>query len=448
MASRLAEKYGCPTFMVCLDQGVGKGSCRSWGRDQPIPASGPVRRSAGGLWGPCPGCRLHRAGGERIPELSAQLQPLVLEERQGRNWPQCWRRTRRCYPGAHGWRRWSSWTGWSPAAPRNPQTGAGLTGAHVLSAAQGGPGPRSEAAAGGQRGPAGRHFSSPPTAENWPDRLLPGGCGLLSPDQRVPGLRSVQLQVVDLPGHDSPSWSSLFMKKYRRGDLLTPLEAQSPPTRAEFVCLWRYLKRQSAGQPIPPGHSPRIARGAARSRRAAGAAPTHTWGVPGGDGGAGGCSRWSGSPSSLEITLHQLEQAQGGSWNASGDPREPAAEGHAGGLGARRGKRKWCHYPARSNSSFQFLIREKVIEWIRFLERYQALEDKVAAYTPNLDTKRLFDAFTCADAEHHGQLRRRARVSYHPSPGSGRHCGRSGAGCGLGHCRPAPRLHRRYRRHP
>ena len=33
------------------------------------------------------------------------------------------------------------------------------------------------------------------------------------------------------------------------------------------------------------------------------------------------------------------------------------------------------------------------------LERYQALEDKVSAYTPNLDTQRLFAAFTYADAE-------------------------------------------------
>ena len=40
------------------------------------------------------------------------------------------------------------------------------------------------------------------------------------------------------------------------------------------------------------------------------------------------------------------------------------------------------------------------------LERYQALEDKVSAYTPNLDTQRLFAAFTYADAEHHGQLRK------------------------------------------
>ena len=40
------------------------------------------------------------------------------------------------------------------------------------------------------------------------------------------------------------------------------------------------------------------------------------------------------------------------------------------------------------------------------LERYHALEEKVASYTPNLDTKRLFDAFTYADAAHNGQLRK------------------------------------------
>ena len=40
------------------------------------------------------------------------------------------------------------------------------------------------------------------------------------------------------------------------------------------------------------------------------------------------------------------------------------------------------------------------------LERYHALEKKVAAYTPNLDAQRLYDAFTFADAEHHGQLRK------------------------------------------
>ena len=40
------------------------------------------------------------------------------------------------------------------------------------------------------------------------------------------------------------------------------------------------------------------------------------------------------------------------------------------------------------------------------LESYHSLEKKVSAYIPNLDTKRLFDAFTYADAAHHGQLRK------------------------------------------
>ena len=31
VASRLSEKYACPTFMICLDHGKGKGSCRSLG---------------------------------------------------------------------------------------------------------------------------------------------------------------------------------------------------------------------------------------------------------------------------------------------------------------------------------------------------------------------------------------------------------------------------------
>ena len=31
VASRLAEKYSCPTFMICLQGGRGKGSCRSFG---------------------------------------------------------------------------------------------------------------------------------------------------------------------------------------------------------------------------------------------------------------------------------------------------------------------------------------------------------------------------------------------------------------------------------
>ena len=40
------------------------------------------------------------------------------------------------------------------------------------------------------------------------------------------------------------------------------------------------------------------------------------------------------------------------------------------------------------------------------LEQYHALEEKVCRYTPMMDTQRLFDAFTFADASHRGQLRK------------------------------------------
>ena len=40
------------------------------------------------------------------------------------------------------------------------------------------------------------------------------------------------------------------------------------------------------------------------------------------------------------------------------------------------------------------------------LERYQALEDKIKAYNPTVDTQRLFDAFSYADNAHSGQLRK------------------------------------------
>ena len=40
------------------------------------------------------------------------------------------------------------------------------------------------------------------------------------------------------------------------------------------------------------------------------------------------------------------------------------------------------------------------------LESYRALEEKVKAYSRNLDTKRLFAAFQYADSAHSGQLRK------------------------------------------
>ncbi|MFQ8758806.1 MAG: hypothetical protein ACLSAF_04440 [Intestinimonas sp.] len=75
VASRLAEKYACPTFMICVQDGRGKGSCRSFGELQPLPGAGILRRPAGGLRRPCPGRRLYDPGGahRRLPAADRPL---------------------------------------------------------------------------------------------------------------------------------------------------------------------------------------------------------------------------------------------------------------------------------------------------------------------------------------------------------------------------------------
>ena len=56
VASRLSEKYACPSFMIHLSGGTGKGSCRSWGGFNLFAALEDLLRPAAGL-------RRPRAGG-------------------------------------------------------------------------------------------------------------------------------------------------------------------------------------------------------------------------------------------------------------------------------------------------------------------------------------------------------------------------------------------------
>jgi single-stranded-DNA-specific exonuclease len=79
------------------------------------------------------------------------------------------------------------------------------------------------------------------------------------------GMHSVQLQVIDLrPAVTRAQAERAVYEKYRKGCLLTPDEARTlMPSRAEFVALWRYLERQSAGRNYMEATPAHIARGAA-----------------------------------------------------------------------------------------------------------------------------------------------------------------------------------------
>ncbi|MBQ9166250.1 MAG: single-stranded-DNA-specific exonuclease RecJ, partial [Oscillospiraceae bacterium] len=78
VASRLSERYQAPTFMICLEQGKGKGSCRSWGQFnlfQALEQCSDLLESFGGH---------ELAAGftileERIPAFRARMSALALQ---------------------------------------------------------------------------------------------------------------------------------------------------------------------------------------------------------------------------------------------------------------------------------------------------------------------------------------------------------------------------------
>lgn len=243
VASRLAEKYSCPAFMICLQDGRGKGSCRSYG-----------------------GFNLFRA----LEECSDLLEGFgghalaagftILEGRIG----EFRRRMERCV---------EDWTGGAelvsvlevdaelsdpallttegvmgldalePYGAGNPKPVFSLSGCCVSSLSEVG---------------GGRHLKLRLTRGNHSlDAIFfsatAAGAGV-APGDRVDvaftpqinefrGNRTVQLQVSDLrPAHTRVEAEQALYDRLRRGEALTAQEASALiPSRMEFAAVWRYL---------------------------------------------------------------------------------------------------------------------------------------------------------------------------------------------------------------
>lgn len=266
VASRLAEKYSRPTFMICLDHGRGKGSCRSFGGFNLFEAL----ESCASLLEEYGGHEL--AAGftileENIPAFHTAMDRLVADYAHGHpmtavldvdaDITDCSLLTCREVDGL---------SLLEPFGSGNPKPVLRLQRAQVVSCADVG---------------GGRHLKMRLRRDGHTfDAIFFSANSVaagVSPGDRVDvvftpqineyrGRRELQLQLCDLRA--SPTRVQAEQALFERlcaGDALTAREAaQLLPERDDFAYLWRFLQRSCAGGPAA-GPVERLARCAVRA---------------------------------------------------------------------------------------------------------------------------------------------------------------------------------------
>ena len=266
VASRLAERYSCPTFMICLQDGRGKGSCRSFGGFNLFAALEQCADLLEGFGG-------HElAAGftileENIPAFTARMNEYVTLRIGGAEMvsvldidAEIPDTSLLSLDGVE------ALGVLEPYGTGNPKPVFQLSGCTVSALSDVGGGRHLKL----KLNAAGRSFDAiffSATAEQ---------AGIAAGDRidvaftpqvnEYRGWRSVQLQVCDLrPARTRAQAERALYEKFRRGEPLTAVEARSLlPSREEFAELWRYLKGHSGGSPIEET-AHRLARNLART---------------------------------------------------------------------------------------------------------------------------------------------------------------------------------------
>ncbi len=241
VASRLTEQYNCPAMMVCLSDGMGKGSCRSYGgvnlfnllegcqdlleafgghelaagftvREENIPA---LRERVARL------VREQRAGSDRdsVLDVDAQLDDLRILDLAGVE------QLEKLEPYGAG----------------NPRPVLAVMNARVASRSLVGGGRHLKLKLNKQGINLDAIFFSAGDWQPEQDSLVDAA---FSPQiNEFRGQRTVQLQLVDL--RPAQQERELY-ERYLQGAELTGQQAQRLlPVREEFAVLWRWLKRQT-----------------------------------------------------------------------------------------------------------------------------------------------------------------------------------------------------------
>ena len=266
VASRLAEKFACPAFMICLQDGKGKGSCRSFAGFNLFAAlehCAPLLEGFGGH-ALAAGFTIKE---ENIPAFAAAMNDYVSTATGGREMVSVLDVDGELDdPGLLTLEGVEGLDLLEPYGAGNPKPVFSLSGCLIsaMSGVGGGRHLKLKLSAGGRSFDA--IFFSATAAEAGVEVGDRVDVAFTPQINEYRGWRSVQLQLCDLrPALTRAQAERALYEKFRRGESLTRQEAESLlPSREEFVVLLRYLKGH-AGQAPLDATAPRLARSIARS---------------------------------------------------------------------------------------------------------------------------------------------------------------------------------------
>ena len=252
VASRLAEKYSCPAFMICLQDGKGKGSCRSFGGFNLFAAlerCGHLLDSFGGH---------ELAAGFTIDEKNidafrADMEALIQASTGGAEMVSTLRIDAEIAdPALLSQEGVEALALLEPFGAGNPKPVLLLSGAVIASMADVGGGRHLKLRLRHQGAMFDAIFFSASAGQL---DLNPGDRADVAFTPQINefrGARSVQLQVCDIQSAPTRAQAErALLERLWSGAALSAVEAASiTPSREEFEAVWRYLSRNSKTAPL------------------------------------------------------------------------------------------------------------------------------------------------------------------------------------------------------
>ena len=269
VASRLAEHYHVPTFMICLEEGMGKGSCRSWGGFNLFHALEECSDLLVGFGGHdlAAGFTIREA---QIPAFRSRISALASRWR-GEHPAESALNIDVLLPdaGALTMEQIQALELLEPHGAGNPTPLFALESVTVtgFSRVGGGKHTRLQLQKNGMAFDAIFFGATPRDAQ-----LVCGGqldIAFYPQINEFRGRRTIQLQLSDCKSsHSITALNQQLYRRYRSGSPLTVFELDTLiPERPDFVAVWRYLTNTAAGgdfQESPARLSQKIARWSGR----------------------------------------------------------------------------------------------------------------------------------------------------------------------------------------